>query len=303
MAAGLIGLDWGTTSFRAYRMDATGTISDRRAGDDGILQVPDGKFDAVLSARVGDWLAADASLPVLASGMIGSRQGRCEVDYANCPAGLGEIAAGIVALETPGRTIHFVPGLTTRGSDRVPDVMRGEETQIMGIVDTGASARLLLPGSHSKWVDVQDGRIAHFATFMTGEIFAAVKNHTILGRTMAANVDDADAFRRGASYGLSDERSSGGLLKKLFSARTLALFDELGPSEGSDYLSGLLIGAEVREGLAMSTVDAAVHVVGEAGLVDRYGVVLALAGVDVLPAAADAAARGLFRIAEAGGLL
>jgi 2-dehydro-3-deoxygalactonokinase len=303
-ATALIGLDWGTTSFRAYRIGAGGAVLERRETVDGILQAIGGDFQAVLSIQIGDWLASDPATPILASGMIGSRQGWLEVPYAQCPAGPREIAAGIEHLESRGRRIHFVPGLMTRGADGVPDVMRGEETQIFGIVGDGAGAeRLVLPGSHSKWVEVRAGAIAHFSTYMTGEVFSAVQAHTILGRTMVPGDHDRDAFERGAGYGLREDASSGGLLKRLFSARTLALFDELKPGEGADYLSGLMIGCEIREALAVFPAAGVVRVVGRSALAELYAAALTLAGIDPLPAPEDAAALGLHRLAEAAGIV
>lgn len=303
-ATALIGLDWGTTSLRAYRLSDSGEIIEKRETADGILQAIGGDFAAVLSIQIGDWLEAAPAAPILASGMIGSRQGWLEVPYADCPAGLGQVAQGIGRLQALQRTIHIAPGLVSRGGDGVPDVMRGEETQVFGLLaGGGGDARVVLPGSHAKWVDVRAGKIADFATFMTGEAYAALRDHTILGKTMAPAAHDRGAFRHGARQGLNPAAAAGGLLRRLFSARTLALFDELSPEQGPDYLSGLLIGCEVREALAMFGAVGEVHIVGEPVLAELYGVVLALAGVNVLPAPEDAAAAGLYLLAEAAGLL
>lgn len=303
-ATALIGLDWGTTSFRAYRIGEGGAILEKRETLDGILQAIGGDFSAVVGIQIGDWLGEEAAAPILASGMIGSKQGWLEVAYVDCPAGLGDVAAGIEQLEAFERVIHFVPGLTVRGADQIPDVMRGEETQIFGILE-GADdgGRVVMPGSHSKWVEVRGGKIVDFATFMTGEVFAALCQHTILNKTMAAGAHDREAFLRGADYGLNTDASSGGLLKRLFSARTLSLFDELTPEQAPDYLSGLMIGCEVREALAMSPGEGPVYVVGSSDLATLYGVVLELAGLQAVTAPEDSAARGHYLLAEAAGLL
>jgi len=203
--AALIGIDWGTTSFRAYRIDADGGVLETRSAPAGILKVADGDFEAVLEREVGSWLAAAPALPVVISGMITSRQGWLEVPYCACPAGSAELAEALREHVTrAGRRLRFVPGLSLIGSDRVPDVIRGEETQIIGELglagDDGLGRQaIVLPGTHSKWVFAEEGRIVWFATFMTGEVFAVLKEHSILGRLMEGNEQDEAAFARGLS--------------------------------------------------------------------------------------------------------
>jgi 2-dehydro-3-deoxygalactonokinase len=302
--AALIGIDWGTTSFRAYRIGADGHVIDRKSAPAGILKVPEGDFEGVFEREVGPWLIPQSDLPVIASGMITSRQGWVEVPYCPCPAGTQEIARALLRHATGrGRSIHFVPGLSIMGSDGVPDVIRGEETQIIGEVGAAPGRRLLLlPGTHSKWALVDDGRIVWFATFMTGEVFGVLKEHSILGRLMAGEADDAEAFRRGVAYARGDR---GGLLKRLFSARTLGLFGQLPAEAIASYLSGLLIGTEVREALdclKQAPVDQEVTVIGS-DLTERYVTAIEAAGLRGRRAAADAGARGLFLIAAAAGHL
>jgi 2-dehydro-3-deoxygalactonokinase len=303
----LIGLDWGTTAFRAYRLDAGGGVLEARSAAAGILKVPEGDFEGVLEREIGPWLAAAPGLPVIASGMITSRQGWVEVPYCPCPAGSAEIAAALLRHETmAGRAIHFVPGLSIVGADGVPDVIRGEETQIIGAVggEVGAARGrrlLVLPGTHSKWAQVDDGRLVWFATFMTGELFAVLKEHSILGRMMAGERDDDAAFRRGLAYA-----RAGGLLKRLFSARTLGLFGALPESATASYLSGLLIGTEVQDALDCLEQPPAgqeIIVVGGADLTGRYLTAIEHAGLRGRRAADDAGARGLFMIARAAGLI
>jgi 2-dehydro-3-deoxygalactonokinase len=301
----LIGIDWGTTSFRAYRIDADGELLDRRHAEAGILKVPQGDFEGVFEREVGPWLRDEPHLPVIAAGMITSRQGWVEVPYCPCPAGTEEIARALVRHATGrGRTIHFVPGVSIIGQDGVPDVIRGEETQIIGEVGAAPGRRLLvLPGTHSKWALVEDGRIVWFATFMTGEVFGVLKEHSILGRLMAGEAHDAQAFRRGVAYAGSE---GGGLLKRLFSARTLGLFGQLPAEAVASYLSGLLIGAEVREALdclEQTPVGQEVTVIGSSDLTERYMTAIEDAGLRSRRATADAGARGLFLIAAAAGHL
>jgi 2-dehydro-3-deoxygalactonokinase len=301
--AALIGIDWGTTSFRAYRLDAGGRVVDGKSAPSGILKA--GHFERVFEREIGAWLVDQPDLPVIASGMITSRQGWVEVPYCPCPAGSDEIARALRRYATgAGRVIHFVPGLSVIGADGVPDVIRGEETQILGEIGGAPGRRLLvLPGTHSKWALVEDGRIAWFATFMTGEVFAVIKEHSILGRMMAGEADDAQAFRRGLAYARSHR---GGLLKRLFSARTLGLFGHLPESAIGSYLSGLMIGSEIAEALdclEQAPSDEEITVIGSSDLTGRYLLAIAEAGLRGQRAAEDAVARGHFLIARAAGLL
>jgi 2-dehydro-3-deoxygalactonokinase len=301
----LIGIDWGTTSFRAYRIGADGDVLERKSSQAGILKVPDGEFEHVFESELGPWLGQTPEVPVIAAGMITSRQGWVEVPYCPCPAGRAEIARAILRHETrQGRFIHFVPGLSIIGPDGVPDVLRGEETQIVGEGGVGPAPRLLvLPGTHSKWALVEDGRIMWFATFMTGEVFGVLQEHSILGRMMAEAEHDALAFQRGLAYARAER---GGLLKRLFSARTLALFEQLPVQSVASYLSGLLIGTEVREALAClerAPVGQEITVIGSSGLIEHYLAAIEDAGLRGRLGAPDAGARGLFLIAGAAGLV
>ena len=305
MAAALIGLDWGTSSFRAYRIDGAGAVLERKSAPAGIMQIEDGDFERALERQVGPWLDDAPDRPVIACGMIASRQGWVEAPYATCPAGIDDLARALLRHATGrGRAIHFVPGLSYLGEGGVPDVIRGEETQILGAIETGGGERLLvLPGTHSKWALAEGGRIVWFATFMTGELFGVLKRHSILGRLMQGEEHDPDAFRQGLAY--AGEAGSG-LLKRLFSARTLGLFDRLPPAGIASYLSGLLIGTEIAEALTWTRERAAqgeVTVIGASDLAERYRQALEERGVAASRAGEDIAAQGLFRIARAGGLI
>lgn len=306
--AALIGLDWGTSSLRAWRLAGDGTVLERREAAAGIMSVAGGAFEAAFLAQVGDWLAAEPGLPVILSGMIGSRQGWVEAPYVPCPAGAAEIVARLTRHVTAGgAALHIVPGLCFEGGDGVPDVMRGEETQLLGVLAARPDARLvILPGTHSKWARLEAGRVVWFATFMTGELFAVLRHHSILGRLMREGPDDAAAFARGVAFGLSGDRASGGLLRRLFSARTLGLLERLPPTGLADYLSGLLLGEEVREALGCvgpHAAEAGVRIVASTALAGRYRDALAAAGLDGTIVAGDPAAAGQAAIARAAGLL
>jgi 2-dehydro-3-deoxygalactonokinase len=296
-AAALIAIDWGTTSARAYRLDATGTVVDSRSASLGILQVPDGRFADALATLLGPW--RDEPVARLACGMIGSRQGWVEAPYVACPVPLSDLAAGIV--RTPDAGLAVVPGAITRDSHGVPDVMRGEETQIVGGVDEGEARVLVaMPGTHSKWACVESGRILDFMTFMTGEIWSVLLKHSILGRLSTpapAGAGMTSGFARGVARGLGP----GDLAHDVFGARTLALTGEMGGGEVADWLSGVLIGREVRNARTWAQSHgydgARVRLIGEDALVARYEAALVQADIAVERTDAQAAAYGLWRIA------
>lgn len=298
----LIALDWGTSSLRAYLLGENGRCLAQASGAFGILNVADEAFDAVYLQHCASWQREYGMLPVLASGMIGSRQGWLEAPYLPCPATPAQIAAHLASvLASDGARIHIVPGLSCRNAQGMPDVMRGEETQLLGAIEAVGDALWVLPGTHSKWARSAGGRIEAFSTYMTGELYALLCKHSILGRLMPAGPHaEAKAFARGVSYGLTADAD---LTRKLFSARTLGLFDEV-PAEGlADYLSGLLLGAEIRDALALWPSNAELSLIGEPELCERYRTALEIAGVRVGTVFADAAARGLWRIAVDAGLV
>jgi 2-dehydro-3-deoxygalactonokinase len=308
----LISIDWGTTSARAYRHAGDGRVAEERAAPLGIQQIRDGAFAAALASLLGDWV--DDPAPRIACGMIGSRQGWVEAPYCDCPAALATLATMLA--RAPGGTLAIVPGVTCIDAAGVPDVMRGEETQILGAVAgaTGGDAArrlIVLPGTHSKWAIVGDGRIDAFATFLTGELFAVLREHSILGRMMASTAADAGegdaAFDCGVGRGVEASPADAGLLHDLFGTRTLALFGKLAPRATGGYLSGLLIGSEIRAGRAWAAHHGVAGgdalLVGAPALCARYASAFAQVGTATVTGPADAAARGLWQIARRAGLV
>lgn len=285
----MIAVDWGTSSFRAFRI-RDGKIVARCDTPNGILHVEPGQFAPTLRRAIAPWLAAGET-KVLMAGMVGSRQGWREVPYVPCPASPADLAHGIVAVPFEGASVRIVPGIETSDVGGVPEVMRGEETQIVGTLDVlGRDATACLPGSHSKWVNVTGGRINGFTTHMTGEAFAALRDHTILGRMMQDGPTDVGAFR----HGVARSAESGGLLHHLFGVRTLGLFGALPETEAASYLSGLLIGHEV----GAAAPQGAVYLIGAAALCSLYALALDYYGAEARVAGPDAAALGLARVAE-----
>jgi 2-dehydro-3-deoxygalactonokinase len=293
MTGPLAALDWGTSSLRAALLDTQGTVLEERALARGILTVAPGEFPAVFDAACGDWLRAGASHAII-SGMAGSRQGWTEAPYCACPAGFAEVAAQLAWIE-PGR-IGIVPGLRCEEAG-VPDVMRGEETQILGALDLldDADGLFVLPGTHSKWARVARGRIETFSTFMTGEFYALLRRQSILARTLPESDGplDVDAFRRGVQQSL---RGSG-LLHAAFGVRTLSLFDRLPPDALGSYLSGLVIGEELRA-QQWPAGPRSVVLIGARELTARYAIALEALGVAARCLGSEATWRGLGRIAR-----
>jgi 2-dehydro-3-deoxygalactonokinase len=299
----LIGVDWGTSSCRAYLLDRTGRTIETAAAAKGVLHVESGAFGSALDELIGHWRRP--GLPVLLSGMIGSRQGWIEAPYVDVPATFDRIAAAMIP-HPDDPSIHIVPGLAQDFPDQAPDVMRGEETQIIGALGEESGRRLLVtPGTHSKWALAEDQKVVWFATFMTGELFAVLKEHSILGRLMAADAtDDQGAFEQGLD---AARRLPGGLLGRLFSARTLPLFERLATDGVAAYLSGLLIGQEIAEALGRFEAPpdrrSPIVVIGASALAARYARALDRSGLASEAAVEDAAARGHFKLAGAAGLL
>lgn len=287
----MIGIDWGTSSLRAWRLGPRGNVLQARQAARGILHVPAGGFPAALEAIAGDWIAA-GERRVLLSGMVGSRQGWVEAPYLPCPAGAAELAAAAVRVPYAAATVLLLPGLADRDDDGTPEVMRGEETQICGLQTAPAGPALAcLPGSHAKWATIDGGRIVSFRTYLSGETFAALKSATILGRMMQDGPIGEAAFDRGVAR--SGER--GHLLHHLFGVRTLGLMGRLAEADAASYLSGLLIGHEVRAALPAGR---RVHLVGAPTLVALYGRAIAACGGQVVVEDSEAACRGLLRIGE-----
>lgn len=255
MAAALIAIDWGTTNRRVFALDGNGAVEAREADGRGILSVTDFPAEiAALRARFGD-------APMLLSGMVGSNRGWIEAPYVPCPTGIGALANGMIHAD--GASI--VPGVCD-----TEDVMRGEEVQLLGAVAAGLMARngtACLPGTHAKWARIEDGAITGFRTVMTGEMFALLRQHSILSAQLQAPVQAGPAFLEGVQRALDE----GELLADLFTIRARALLG--GIEDPASYASGLLIGSDVAIGL--STVDdGPVALIGDPALTALYAAAL-----------------------------
>ena len=282
----LVAIDWGTSSLRGALLAPDGQVLEERSAPRGILSVEAGGFADLFETLFGDWMAAPGTHCVI-SGMAGSKQGWVEAPYCPCPAGLPEIRERVIDIE-PGR-IAIVPGLRDE-HDGVPDVMRGEEVQIFGAMAlTGLREGLfVLPGTHNKWVRVSGGRVTGFRTFMTGEFYALLSQHSILARTIepGAPLDEA-AFLQGVTTSDNGE----GLLHNAFGARTLGLFERMSAPQLASYLSGVLIGEELRTQAVHAAAD--VVLIGSPVLTQRYALALESDGRKLRTLGAQATWAGL----------
>ncbi|WP_338769089.1 2-dehydro-3-deoxygalactonokinase [Massilia sp. METH4] len=304
----LIGLDWGSTSLRAWLIGPEGIVLDERKADKGASALSGhGAFLAAFDDVAGAWRTAHADLPVLACGMVGSAHGWLDVPYLRCPAGAAALAAG---LRGPDGGPHIVPGVLFDDTSLPPDVMRGEETQVAGALHLHETLRtsscIVLPGTHSKWAQVCDERIVRFATHMTGELYAVLREHSVLGRLMPEDAPvDPDAFVQGVDA--ARDHGELGLPHQMFAARSLGVTGKLPHEMLADYLSGLLIGHELRAGLqwrAMAGLGSRpLALVGAPQLCARYQVALHRFGRPADLVLDNTAPAGLFALAREAGLL
>lgn len=302
----LVALDWGTSSLRAYLVGADGTVLDRRAWPHGIRKVVDGDFAGTLARAIDGW---DARLPRIACGMIGSRNGWVEAPYCDLPADASLLASRLaVAVAGDGMRLAIVPGLRRVDARGDPDVMRGEETQLIGAAVGGrADGVFVHPGTHSKWALMSAGEVRAFSTFMTGEMHAALLGHTILGAFQPAAAPAAAAAPDWAAFerGVARAHACDDFLHALFTARSRVLEADLAPASVPDYLSGMLIGEEFRGARAAGWLPDGSHVtlIGDERLTVRYARAMDALGVSYAHGHADVVVPGLLEIARRAHLI
>jgi 2-dehydro-3-deoxygalactonokinase len=302
-AVGIV-VDWGTTTLRASLIGPDGATRAAVETPDGIQTVTDRAFEPVLMRALGQWFAACGPLPVTALGMITSRNGWVEVPYVDCPADIPALARGMVERRLRnGSVLRLLPGLRNPAGHPFPDVMRGEETQIVG-AGLDRDRVVVLPGTHSKWARVAGGAITGFQTFVTGEVYALLAHHSFIARTsspLPAGETDWAAFDRGAALAGEAGPQADAFLSLLFGARTGMLDGQLAATAIRDFVSGLVIGHEFRQARAcgwFAAGDAAL-IVGNDGLNQRYARIAPLFGLAASPGPDDAALRGALAIAAA----
>ncbi len=269
-----IAVDWGTSNLRVWAMSSADTVLDETTSDQGMGGLDRSEFEPALRGLIEDWLSK--SPLVLCCGMVGARQGWAEAAYMTVPC------APLSERPSPAPTdldVRILPGLKQTAP---PDVMRGEETQIAGFqaLNPGWDGVLCLPGSHTKWVEISAGEVVSFQTFLTGELFASLSDHTVLRHSVNAESLDDEAFRTAVSDAIArPERLASGL----FALRAAHLLEDLGPEEARARLSGLLIGAELAAARPY-WLGRAVAVIGAGGLSRLYTSALAAQGVPAIQA-------------------
>ena len=300
-SASFIAGDWGTSHLRLYLCDATGRVLERRAGP-GVARLA-GDFPGALAAAAGHWLTSGVELPVVLCGMVGSSICWVNVPYLPCPLPLDEIAAGSAR---PRPAVCIAPGVSCVNVHGAPDVLRGEETQVLGALHLDPDLRsgrhlLCLPGTHSKWVIVNNGVLREFMTAVTGELFALIRDHSVLLRPGSAGGSGSrtGAFDRAVKHVAAQRQAS--ILQMLFECRSRQLAGDLSAQDAPAYLSGLLIADEVSASLAgLGTRLAAISrvlLIGEPALTGPYAAVLATHRVDARQLdGAAASLAGLARI-------
>jgi 2-dehydro-3-deoxygalactonokinase len=293
-------VDWGTTRVRAYLVEGR-TIAERVEADEGVSALSQGQHADVFRRLCAPWLDHAPDLPVALVGMVGSREGWVEAPYAACPAGPADVARAMIAVDLGGgRQGHIVPGLSCEPAPGAADVMRGEETLAFGAgVENGL---ICLVGTHPKWVEMRDGRVARFATYLTGEMYALMRHHSMVGRP-ATEPEDPAGFDLGLD---AAERNSGaggarvGLLHLLFGARAATVTRRLPPAALGPYISGLLTGDEINGAFSQFEKPEAVTVIADEGRAEIFAQALARHGVRALRTSpTDALVAGLERILAA----
>jgi 2-dehydro-3-deoxygalactonokinase len=296
--AAYVAVDWGTSSFRLWLVDRAGDILGERRSHEGMMAAGKLGFPAVLQSHL-EAVGAAPGLPVVVCGMAGARQGWVEAGYVDTPAQLASIPEHAVPVPGQDRDIRILPGIAQRDPN-APDVMRGEETQLLGAlgVDAADDAAVCMPGTHSKWVRAKGGTVERFATFMTGELFDAVSRQTILSHavTGADEVEDIDAFRSAVIAAFEQPAFAANLL---FQVRSGQLLYGGKPASAREKISGTLIGLELAAGLAGEIPKAGITLIASGRLQMLYQLAFDTVSVPVRSIGAeDAVRRGLSMAAE-----
>ncbi|RZJ05983.1 MAG: 2-dehydro-3-deoxygalactonokinase [Rubrivivax sp.] len=296
----MIALDWGSTRLRAFLLGADGEVLETRQSNDGAATLSGAAVYArALADLIGDWREQRPDVKLLACGMVGSQYGWREAPYVHCPADAEALAKQLLKLDD---VLSIVPGLVDDAAQ--PDVMRGEETQIVGALalrpELADDSCLVLPGTHSKWARIKGGRVTGLATHMTGELFALLRQHSVLNRLMPSD-GSSPASPEAFLMGVDAAQEPGGLSHQLFAVRTLGLFKHLRSEQLPDYLSGLLIGHEIAAELKAESQRVAL--VGDPALCGRYAQALEHLGQPAPLLLDNTAPAGLWRLAQTVNLL
>ncbi|BAL79103.1 2-dehydro-3-deoxygalactonokinase [Bradyrhizobium cosmicum] len=289
-APAYVAVDWGTSSFRLWLVDRAGQVLATRRSDEGMLAAAKVGFAGVLQSHLAA-AEAPARLPVLICGMAGAKTGWVEAGYVDTPAPLAAVLKQAARVGGEARDIRILPGIAQRDAS-APDVMRGEETQLLGALGLAAAGEALvcMPGTHSKWVRVKDGTVAHFSTFMTGELFSVVSRETILSLAVAGadDAEDVASFKAAVKAAYDAPAFAANLL---FTARSRQLLFGGTPAAARETLSGTLIGAELAAGLSGAVPKAGITLIASGRLAALYRHAFDALSIAVQPIDADEAVR------------
>ncbi len=276
-----VAADWGTTHLRLSAIGADGDVLGTRRSGTGMACLEPSGFEPALIALADDWFRGAHWPPVVACGMLGSRQGWIEAPYRavpTAPMAAGGAAGGLVTAPArePRLRVGIVGGLR---QDAPADVMRGEETQIAGFLalNPGFDGVLCLPGTHGKWARVRHGLVESFQTFMTGELFALLSETSVLRHSVATGGWDEDSFAGGLATARAAPERVGA---ELFGLRAGALLHGLDPVAARARLSGLLIGSELAAARGFRAGAGAVAVIGAKRIGEAYCTALGGEGID-----------------------
>jgi 2-dehydro-3-deoxygalactonokinase len=283
-----VAVDWGTSSFRGWLMSAEGDVRAESRGNEGMLHCAGRGFAPVLRDHLAR-LGAPDGLPVLICGMAGARQGWIEAPYLKTPTRLDALYEGAIKVDTSG-DVRILPGVAQARADQ-PDVMRGEETQLLGVTESDFTGLVCIPGTHSKWIKIESGRVVEFSTYMTGELFSVIAQHSILAHaveTGGSSQTDNEPFREGVTTALA---APSGLSASLFRLRAAQLLGFEQRADGAARLSGLLIGTEIADALHRYGRTQSLRLIGAGSLGRLYEAALTAQGFDVTAVDAEQASR------------
>ncbi|MDZ7824161.1 MAG: 2-dehydro-3-deoxygalactonokinase [Ahrensia sp.] len=277
----VVAVDWGTSQLRIWPLDRDGNVAATYKSGEGMRNVSPSGFASLLEQHLTS-LEIEHSVPVIMCGMVGSRQGWCEVPYVDMPCRLSDIIEGAVAVPNVARDIRILPGLANR-STQTPDVMRSEETQLLGLhklLGDDLRGHVCMPGSHAKWVRIEKGVVIDFATSLTGELYAALGSSSVLKHALASGDQKVDAqsgaFVRAVRASLAEPAT---ILTRLFSARPNSLLHDLSNDDAAAHISGTIIGQDIAGAMARFSPMHSVALVGSGHLGTLYASALEIAGL------------------------
>jgi len=289
-----IAIEWTSVAFHAWLLRPDGAIAAEHSSARGVNSIHGKAFESALVEEIGAWLAEARA--ILLSGMVTSRTGWVESPFAIVPAALSDLLESAVRKDFAGLPpLYFLPGIAR--VEPVPDVMRGEEMAVFGI-ERVMPSRVVLPGAHSKWVRTDGERILDITTYMSGEVLNLLRRDSLVSRLIPEHhTPQPAAFERGVLMAQDKTALAGGVLQRIFSARSLVLFDRLRPEEISDYLTGVMLGSEIAEAVAGGELPSTVHVLGQTPIAASYRTALKWLGIDS-PEVDGSAARGFGRLVQ-----